>query len=231
MSEDRTPNSLPDANSSRTAEAVARVFFRTGTDSSSLKRDVRRWLMGIIWSFLLIPLIFYLRFGQVGPVGWGLTIFFSVYCMLAALGLHFLVRPEYHTPVSARNDWLDRIGAFWLVACAFGPLFGWMLTSAFTLTSGNWRWFYWGRVVLSIALPVLTALPLLRYVRGQGAPLMLALLLLVTALPVWSGWATLRDLQAGPVAASKDKPFPANGSSEYWFLPHTGKIIIKESDK
>jgi hypothetical protein len=41
---------------------------------------------------------------------------------------------------------------------------------------------------------------------------MLALLLGVTALPVWSGWATLQDLRAGP--------------ANFWML-HTGKRLRK----
>jgi hypothetical protein len=100
--------------------------------------------------------------------------------------------------VALRGDWLDHIGAFWLVACALGPFLGWVLVSAPSLTAGNWRWLYAGRALLSIGLPVLMALPLLRYVRGRGAPIMLALLVGVTALPAWAGWATLQDLLAGP---------------------------------
>lgn len=227
MSENRPPDVPPGAAPARTAAAVARVFFRTGSDPASLKRDIRRWLLGVVWSIVLIPPIFYLRFGEVGPLGWGLTVFFAAYCLLSAVGLHFLVRPEYHTPVRERNDWLDRVGAFWLVACAFGPLLGWVLTSTFTLTADNWRWLYWGRVGLSVGLPVLTAVPLLRYVRGRGAPVMLALLSGVTALPVWSAWATLRDLRSGPVSFSIEKTSTATRSAEGSYLPHTGKVLGK----
>lgn len=227
MSEDRTPSASPGTASTRRAEAVARFFFRTGSDPASLKADIRRWLMGVIWSATLIPLIFYLRFGKVGPIGWGLTVFFSAYCLLAAVGLYYLVRPEYHTPIALRNDWLDRIGALWLVTCAFGPFFGWVLTSAFILTVNNWWWLYLGRVSLSVAFPVLTALPLLRYVRGRGAPVMLALLLGVTALPVWSAWATLQDLRTGPVDNLIWTTSPANQPAEEWYLPHTSKVLEK----
>jgi hypothetical protein len=212
MPEDEPPGASPRTAPTRTAEAVARTFFRTGSGPASPRRDIRRWLMGVVWSALLIPLIFYLRFGEVGVLGWGLTIFFSAYCLLSAVGLYFLARPEYHTPVAPRDDWLDRLGAWWLVTCALGPFFGWLLTSAFPLTGSSWRWLYLGRVILSVGLPVLTALPLLRYARGRGAPMMLALLLGVTALPVWSGWATLRDLQAGPVN---------------FLLPHTKRPLKK----
>src|SRR5215510_14010974 len=126
----------------RMREPLVRQFFSRHTDPESLKRSVRRWLMAALWSAVLVPVVFYLRFGEVPPLGWGTTVFFVAYCILSAVGLHFLRRPEYHTPVEWRDDWLDRIGAFWLMACAFGPLFGWFLTSAFTLTSSNWRWLY-----------------------------------------------------------------------------------------
>jgi hypothetical protein len=220
MSASRPHTPLSPTAQSRRAEGVARIFFRSGSDPATLKRDIRRWLLGIVWSVVLLPLIFYLRFGEVGPLGWGLTVAFAAYCLLAAVGLHFLVRPEYHIPVTFRNDWLDRVGAFWLVACSFGPLFGWVLTSAFLLTMDNWRWLYWGRVGLSAGLPVVTALPLLRYVRGQGAPVMLALLLGVTALPVWSALATLQDLQSGPVKLWTDEPSIIH-------LPHARKALAK----
>jgi hypothetical protein len=226
MSEAQPPTAPANPASVQTAERVVRSFFRQQTDAASIKQNVRRWLIGAVWAVVLIPLLFYLRFGEVGPLGWGVTIFFAVYCLLSAMGLYFLVRPSYHTPVKLRNNWLDHIGAFWLVACAFGPLFGWILTS-FSLTESTWRWLYWGRVGLCIGLPVLTALPLLRYVRGMGAPLMLAILLGVTALPVWSGWSTWQDLQAGPITR------PARGATssgrfvEELYLPHTERMLAK----
>jgi hypothetical protein len=120
-----------------------------------------------------------------------------------------------HTPVELKNDWLDKVGSFWLVTCAFGPLFGWLLTSAFSLTVDNWRWFYGGRVALAVGLPIVTALALLRYVRGKGAPLMLALLIGVTALPVWSAWATMMDLRNGPVRSEQIN----------LLLPHTERVL------
>jgi hypothetical protein len=229
MSEDKTPAKSPGTATTQTAETVARLFFRSGSDPASIKRDIRRWLMGVFWSVTLVPLAFYLRFGRVPPLGWATTVFFSAYCVLSAVGLYYLVRPEYHTPIALRNDWLDRVGALWLVTCVFGPFFGWVLASAFTLTMGNWWWLYLGRVILSVGFPVLNALPLLRYVRGRGAPVMLAILLGVTALPVWSAWATILDLRAGPSQMLIEKTYPANGSYEVRYLPHTGRVLEESS--
>src|SRR5436190_10191213 len=142
-----------------TADRIARGFFRTETDPVSLRKATRRWLMGIVWSVLLVPAIFYLEFHEVGALGWGMTVFVATYCLLSAIGLHYLIKPEYHTPVRAQSDLLDRIGAFWLIACAFGPFVGWVITSGVFLSSSNWRWLYYCRAILSIVLPVLTALP------------------------------------------------------------------------
>jgi hypothetical protein len=195
----------------RTAEHIARLFFRAGSDATSQRRAIVRWLAGAVAAAVLVPALFYLRFGTVGPLGWGLTVFLVAFCLLAAAGLYFLRRPEFHTPVALRNDWLDHIGAFWLLACAFGPLLGWVLTELPRLTVANWRWLYAGRVALSIGLPLLTALPLLRYVRGRGAPIMLALLGGVTLLPIWSGWAAAQDLWAGPAGL---------------YLAHTARALL-----
>src|SRR5205085_9286573 len=175
MSKERPTSAPANPASIRTAETVAHRFFRQQTDAASTKRNVRRWLVGAVWAGVLVPLLFYLRFGTVNSFGWGATVFLA-YCILAAIGTYFLVRPEYHTPVAVRHDWLDRIGAFWLVACAFGPFFGWVLTSVVSLSASNWRWVYGGRVGLCSGPPMLTAVPMLRYVGGQGAPILPPLL-------------------------------------------------------
>lgn len=228
MPAERPFNKPLDAASTQTAETIVHRFFRQQTDAASIKRNVRRWLLGAVWAGLVVPLLFYLRFGSVGSFGWGVTLFFAVYCLVAAIGTYFLVRPEYHTPVAYVNDWLDRIGAFWLFACAFGPFFGWVLTSVWPLSASDWRWVYGGRVCLAIVLPVLTALPLLRYVRGPGAPLMLALLLGITALPVWSGWAAWQDLQTGPTIRANVKATTRGQPRDDLYLPHTERVLTRQ---
>jgi hypothetical protein len=87
-----------------------------------------------------------------------------------------------------------------------------------------------GRVALSIVLPVVTALPLFRYVRGKGAPVMLVILFAVTSLPVWSGWTTLQDLMAGPHQIQRDQIQRVGGAIgkhpiERLVLPHTGRML------
>jgi hypothetical protein len=86
----------PKSTPRETAAEMARVYSDV-TDDASRVRAIGEWLSGILTSTVLVPFIFYLRFGEVGPLGWGLTVFFDVYCLLWAFGLYFLPRTEYHT--------------------------------------------------------------------------------------------------------------------------------------
>jgi hypothetical protein len=114
-----------------TAGQITKKFFGISDDQASNRSAVRRLLIGALEVAVLIPALFFLRFGDVSGLGWGTIIFFVVYCLLAAIGLQFRSQTRHHTPVAARGDWLDWIGAFWLVSCAFGRLLGWIATSVF----------------------------------------------------------------------------------------------------
>ena len=91
----------------------------------------------------------------------------------------------------------DRIGAFWLVACAFGPFFGWIITE-FPPTAASWRWQYLARAFLAVVLPVVTAIPNVPYARGKAALIAVPLLLVITGLPILSCLWVLGDLHDGP---------------------------------
>ena len=193
------PDHSPQDEPQKIADDVARTFFGVGTDKGSAQHAIRRLILGALGCAILIPLLFYLRFGEVGALGWGTTIFFVVYCLLVVVGLYFRPRTEYHTPVPLRGDWLDRIGAFWLVCCVFGPFLGWVITSVFPITVDSWRWLYSLRVIFAAGLPIITALPLTRYIRGKATWVALPLLVGITLLPIWSAVDVSRDLRAGPI--------------------------------
>ncbi len=181
---------------------------------------IRRLLLGAGQSMLLIPMLFFWRFGEVGGVGWGTTLFFIGYCLLAALGLYFQPHTAYHAPTQGQFDWADRVGAFWLVSCVFGPLAGWLLTAVFPLTVDSWRWLYGLRFLLAAAIPLLTALPLTRYLQGRAAWVALPLLLVITSLPIGSVVNVSKDLWSGPVVRS------VQGTDLLEiYLQHTGQII------
>lgn len=200
----------------KTAGQVAKAFFGVGPDKASRQRAIRELLLSALESVVLVPLLFYLRFGEVTDLGWGLTVFFVVYCLLAAVGLYFRPKSEFHTPVKLRGDWIDHLGAFWLVSCAFGPFFGWVVTSVFPITATTWRWLYALRVFLAIVLPLVTALPAIRYLRGKATLVALPILVVITLLPIWSAVNFGRDLWNGPVV----QQVQPNSQPQY-YLPYT----------
>jgi hypothetical protein len=213
----------PQDEPQKTADWAARTFFGADSNPASGRRVIHQLILSALGCAILIPLIFYLRFGEVSPLGWGTTIFFVVYGVLAAIGLYFRPRTEYHTRVTLWGDWLDRIGAFWLVSCVFGPLLGWVITAVFPLTVDSWQGLYSLRVILAAGLPLLTALPLTRYIRGKAARVALPLLVGVTLLPIWSVAAVSRDLQAGPIV----RQVSATGQQEL-YLKYTDTILGSE---
>ena len=181
------------------AQRAALRFFGAGGGPHASRAAILRFLASAVVLAIAIPALFFLRFGTVNDFGWGFTVFMVVLCLLTAAGIYFADKPRYHSPVPLKGDWLDWLGAFWLVACAFGPLAGWLLTDINTPTLDSWRWQFAGRTLFAIILPVITTLPLTRYARGGATAIAIALLIGVTALPVASGAAYAMDLAEGPV--------------------------------
>ncbi len=145
-----------------------------------------------------MPAIFYLSFGEVNAFGLSLAASLVALCLLVALGHSAAAGPGTPTHEAPRGIGA-RVGSFWLVACAFGPFLGWLVTApAFPLTESDWWWRYAARATLCVGLPVLTAAPLLPYARGRRWYVALPLLLGVTSLAAWSGANTLLDLREGP---------------------------------
>jgi hypothetical protein len=187
----------PDANESIQRDRILANYLKVSSIKGDNRQLVKRFLLGSIWAAVLTPLLFYLKFGSVGWFAIGFTVFLVVLCWLFALGLFFQTRTDYHTNVPMERSLADRIGAFWLVACAFGPFFGWIVT-AIPPTEASWKWQYLGRAFLAVILPVITAVPLVPYARGKSALIAVPLLLAVTALPILSCLWVLADLNDGP---------------------------------
>lgn len=202
------------------SDKIAQKLFGAGPDPAERTVAARRLLLWAVIYAVLLPALFYLRFGEVDGLGWGTTIFFVVYCLLAAAGLYFGPRREFHTPVRLRGDWLDRIGAFWLVACVFGPFFGYVVTAIFPLTPASWRWVYGVRFFLGGGLPAITCLPLVRYMRGKVILVGLPILVIVTMLAIWSVANVGRDLWAGPLVSH----LPSSGQAVL-YLQYTDQIL------
>ena len=209
----------PDPSPQKTADQVAKAFFGV-TSEASRQTAIRQLLIAAVECAILIPLLFYWRFRDIGGLGWGTTIFFVAYCLLGAVGLYYRPLTEYHTTVPLRGDWLDRIGAFWLVSCVFGPFLGWIITSAFPLTVTSWRWLYTLRVILAVGMPLLTALPLTRYLHGKVTWVALPLMVVITLLPIWSAVNIGRDLWEGPVVQQVQ-----DTDQQEWYLPYTEQSL------
>lgn len=158
---------------------------------------VKRYVIGFFAALVLIPVIFYLNFGRVDGFGWGLTIFVAVLSLMFGIGYAFKDKTEVHTDVPLSDHWTQRIGAFWLMACVFGPFLGWLVTSLIPITLSSWFWVYGLRVVLACLLPFITALPLLRYVRGPSIKIALVILIGITLLAMLSAAYPLMDLLNG----------------------------------
>jgi hypothetical protein len=201
------------------SDQVGREVFGIPADPAAQRRAAWQFLLGVPEVAILVPALFYLRFHEVGPLGWGTTVFFVMYCLLAALALFMRPRTEYHSPVKLKGDWQDKLGAWWLVACAFGPLFGWICTSVLPVTAGSWRVVYALRVFFAAGLPLLTAIPLTRYIRGKSAWVSLPLLVVVTLLPVSTAMACALDLRDGPRVVTVD----SSGTASH--LLHTARPI------
>jgi hypothetical protein len=205
-------------------------------ETAKNRRSVRAFLIAAVQAAVVIPVLYYLRFGEINAYALSFTGFMVALCLLVALGYSIPDGPASRAEAApAKVGAVGRVGSFWLLACAFGPFFGWLVTQAFTLTEENWRWRYCVRVALCVGLPVLTALPLFAYVRGKYGRVALPLLLCVTALPVWSGLNTILDLREGPTVRSTTglydaqnnsfRPAADGGRFTLKTLAHTGRVI------
>jgi len=235
----------------REHERILARYFKITSIKGDNRQIVKRFLLGALWAAVLTPLLFYQKFGTLNWFSISFTLFLVVLCLLFALGFFFQTKTEYQTRVPMEGSLADRIGAFWLVACAFGPFFGWMITS-FPPTENSWRWQFLARAFLSVILPVITAVPLVPYARGKAALIAIPLLLAITALPVASCLWVLADLHDGPETVMVDiwrvpptaqfdcvsqtpsritcddiRPSVAGAPTQVTWLPHSRRVLSK----
>lgn len=168
------------------------------------RHTMKNTLIGVIVLSTAIPALFYLSFGEVGPIGFGLTAFLVCATALVGLGRFANDRGSEYSPSSAiiiRDDWLDKVTFAGLVWFLVGPFFGLFISSstAFPPTESSWRWQYGIRVLFAIVMPLVTAvLILVFHVERRALLVYIPVVLLITALPVWSGARPLLDLYRGP---------------------------------
>lgn len=146
-------------------------------------------------SAALLLLIFWLNFGELNWFAVSFAIFLCVFQILLIVGLRFRDRTDVHAEKPLQNDWIDKIGAWWLVACAFGVLFGWGIVKTAAFFPGiDSVYFHAARVFLTIFLPILTMLPNVRYVGRNSAHIQIPMLFGITLLPILSGLGSLFEV-------------------------------------
>lgn len=150
-----------------------------------------KMLAAIAASTVLILLIFYLQSGELPFFAFGVAIFFAAFQILIIVGLRFYNRTETHTTKKLQNDWIDKIGAWWLMACAFGALIGWLCGRMAEYFPNYTLIFHAAKIFFTIILPVLMMLPNLRYLERQSAAIQVPLLTFITILPMFVGLSSI----------------------------------------
>ncbi len=154
---------------------------------------------GVVLIAVGIPLIFWLRFGRVD----GFAIGFTAFLLLIVFGLRFI--PVLNEKYGAEQEKLkvnrgpfDWLGAVWLLAIPFAPFLMWVVDSLSVITVQNWKIILGTKAGLCVLIPVVSVLPLIKYVRGKAVPYALLILVIGTGYPVSLGWHAMRDFISGP---------------------------------
>lgn len=179
------------------SEKNSAAFGNTNAEAS-LWVLLPKMFLNILISTVLILAIFWLYFGKLDFFALGFAIFIAALQILVIVGLRFQNRTEVHAEKPLQNDWLDKIGAWWLMACAFGALFGWAFGQAESYFSFEPLIFHFVIIFLTVILPIVTMLPNLRYIGKNSAHIQIPLLISITTLPILVGlssaiviWKTL----------------------------------------
>jgi len=167
---------------------------KRGVNPDGVETDATLWIMvpqmlfSIGLSSVLLLLAFWLEFGELGGFAYGFIIFLAVFQVLMVIGFRFRNRTEYQVKGPSTLSIWDKIGGFWLIACAFGAFFGWVSGSVGASIVPDYKAaFYYLAAFFSIVLPVVTMLPNLRYLSGKTMMIQIPLLTVITILPMLVG--------------------------------------------
>ena len=142
---------------------------------------------GIVLAVVVIFARFWFAFGEISMFAVAFAVFIVALQILMIVGLRFSRRTEAHTTVKPRDDWIDRVGSFWLLACAFGAFLGYISGIVGSVFPEQWRIFSMLEVLVTIVLPVTTMLPNVRYISRNAAFVQVPILFFVTLLPILVG--------------------------------------------
>jgi hypothetical protein len=159
-------------------------------------------LVGLLGSAMFTVYLLWLFYGNFGVIN------LYIFCVSFFFDFVFLSpglweyaqgrrsRDDSDTSKNLRDDWLAVITVVGLLFFYIGPVVGWGLSDLAGET--NWRALYTSRVVLAIILPAVSALVLLPFLFRRALLFYVPVVLLLAALPVWSGWNAALDLSDGP---------------------------------
>jgi hypothetical protein len=166
--------------------------------------------VGLLFTAAFVPALFWVMFGVLD----GYAIGFTAFLLMLQLAVEYLPKLADRAslesaegaargadaPPAKKVTRLESVcGGVWILSIPFAPFLTWALTNAFDLDRSNWRLLLGARAVLCVVVPLVTVLPLLRYVRRGMAGLQILVLGIGTAFPVATGAAAAADFVAGPV--------------------------------
>jgi hypothetical protein len=173
--------------------------------ASTTKRPAMlRGIPGLVLVAVLIPGLFWLSFGRID----GFVIGFTAFLVLLAAAAEYL--PAISERAAARQAamgnrhpryqprWTDMLGVLWLLAIPFAPALAWFTRNVTDLNAANWYDVVWTTTLLCVALPIICAASLLRFIRRGNVLLASAILALGTGFPVATGLPSAYDAIAGP---------------------------------
>src|SRR5438270_352493 len=168
-----------------------------------IKRTNNKILVGLTCSAQLTIFLLWLFYGYFGEINlyiFCLTFFFDAVFIALSLRAYLIDRKSRPAPdetSALRRDWLAIITVVGFVFQYVLPVVGWGIAPLSVET--NWRTIYVVRVLCAVVVPTISGLLMLFFLFRRAALLIyIPLVLLITALPVWSGLNSALDLRDGP---------------------------------
>jgi len=122
----------------------------------------------------------------------GFAIGLTAFLLLIVFGLRFI--PALNKKYGAEQEKLkvkrgafDWLGAVWLLAIPFAPFLMWVVDSLTVITTQNWKIILGIKAGLCVLIPVVSLLPLIKYVRGKAVPYAVLILTIGTIQFHWAG--------------------------------------------
>ncbi len=161
-------------------------------------KELPVWIQMLLIA-VLIPAAFWLKFRRVDAFALG----FTAFLLLLAVSVRFLpALGDRYSDDQARHPVtpgaFDLLGVIWLLSIPLAPLVIWLIGSLTVVTNNNWQAILGSKAIVGVAVPIICVLPLLRYIRGDAAPVAILILAIGTLFPVFFGLTSLQDLRIGP---------------------------------